>query len=75
MDNIKLAASVGSKESETFSTLNRIDTKLESLQNILMPIICDKPNSTPEKVSSTELANRLSSIEDKITHLIDTVEL
>jgi hypothetical protein len=65
------------KESEMFMTFNRIDKRIESLKNILSPIL---KGPTPEGEvlrieASTELMNRLSSIEHNLDRLAESIEL
>lgn len=64
------------KESEVFSTLERISRKLESLEKILQPILSAN-ELTSEKManSGTELVSALRNVEEKVTNLLDRVVL
>ena len=68
-------ASKPTKESELFSSLNRIDKKLETLRGVLKPIICDVPSDAKETAASTELNGRIRNIEEQISRLIDAIQL
>ena len=64
------------RESDVFSTIDRIDKKLKSLEKILAPVLSAIPKASSEKIGgSTQLSGRLHCVEDSITFIIDSVSL
>lgn len=64
------------KESEVFSTMDRIDKQITSLRNTLTPIIKSYPQDLAKEVEpSTELLKRLKSIENNLGDLSQSIEL
>ena len=64
------------RESEVFSTLDRIDRKLQGLQKVLQPITSPVPKTANDKVGGrTVLSGRLYSVEENLTSIIDSVNL
>ena len=63
------------KESPIFSSISRINSKLDSLVSILTPIIQQKPEKVQETVGGTQLQAELLNIESRITLLLDSINL
>lgn len=65
------------RESDVFSTIDRIDKKLKSLEKLLSPILNAIPKAvgTDKIGGSTQLSNRLHTAEDNLTFIIDSVNL
>lgn len=63
------------KESDVFSTIDRINKKLASLESMLSPIINSTPTTESEKGFGTQLSNELHSVEDRVSYLLDCIRL
>lgn len=62
-------------ESDVFSTIKRIDEKVDTLYNILEPIIQQIPSKVGEEGYGTKLANDLHRLENRITELLDCIRI
>lgn len=62
-------------ESDVFSTIKRIDEKINTLYKALDPVIQSIPSKVAQEGYGTKLANDLHRLENRITELLDCIQL